>query len=194
VHFFFRSVDRYDPLRGPVRKLKSRLLDLYWTFVPPPHPSPTAIASPEEGSQTLDLTKEASAEDTFSTSTANEPDFVEVSLQRTEVIAQVRPSLRLTSTGYSSVCRWGDRVGGGSAIPSLRAGQTSHCMLRTKPYSPRSAPRWASSRNHGAIFALCSPCGCRRPNTTRYEAKQALAYPRSTFVLYLVCTCVCVHN
>ena len=78
---FFRSIDRYDPLRGPVRKLKSRLLDLYWTFVPPSHPSPTAIASPEEGSQTLDLTRQASAENTFSTSTstANEPDFVAVS-------------------------------------------------------------------------------------------------------------------
>jgi hypothetical protein len=101
AHAFFRSVDRYDPLRGPVRKLKSGLLDLYWAFVPPSHASLTAIANPEEGSQTLDLTKEASAENTFSTSTstANEPDFVEVSLQRTEVIAQVRPSLRLTRTG-----------------------------------------------------------------------------------------------
>lgn len=56
-------------------------------------------------------------------------------------------------------------------MPSLRAGQTSRCMLRTKPYSPRSAPKWASSRNHGAIFASCFPCGCQRPNTTRYEAK-----------------------
>ena len=176
--FFFRSVDHYDPLRGPVRKLKSRLPDLYWTFVPPSHPSPTAIASPEEGSQSLDLSKEASAEKTFSTSTstANEPEFVEVSLQRAEVIAQARPSLRLTRTGYSSVCRWDDRVGGSSAIPSLRAGQTSRCILRTKPYSPRSAPKWASSRNHGAIFASCSPCGCRRPNTTRYESS-ALEYP-----------------
>ena len=54
ARLFFRNVDRYDRLRGPIRKLSSRLLDLYWTFVPPTHPGPTTLANPEDGRQVLD--------------------------------------------------------------------------------------------------------------------------------------------
>ena len=50
----FRNVDRYDRLRGPIRKLINRLLGLYWTFAPPTHPGPTRAVSPEEGGQNLD--------------------------------------------------------------------------------------------------------------------------------------------
>jgi len=57
---FFQSVDRYDPVNGPLRKLRSKLRDLYWTFAPPVCPGPV-IVTDLEGTQTIDTSGKAAS-------------------------------------------------------------------------------------------------------------------------------------
>jgi len=51
---FFRSVDRYNRLKGPIHKLTSRLQDLYWTFAPPHRSGPTKAVNCQEGGKNLE--------------------------------------------------------------------------------------------------------------------------------------------